>query len=291
MIQKVVDIAPQKAALANFWLGLLVCLIQACATTPAEVHSPLTPNMSCDDRLELGKQLEQRGADGDALKTYEPCLDSYPGAVALLARRYPPARDFLDRRREALNSSVVQSVSQLQDPPSKDLTLLVALNWGLDRRSDNVALFDRAAAVPALATTAQALHGFVWPQLVGLGRYADALRWEQNVRQSIDASTLVARVSRGEVAYESNVDHAIEDAALYARALSASGRSDDARAIFAKALELDKGPRTYAAFIQAASRAGDVELAKWIRGRASENLGEKEMQLVDQSLSPGTTNP
>jgi len=274
----------QRSPLPRVCAVFAASAVLACAASSASRHSPQDATLPCADRLELGKQLEQRGADADALETYEPCIETFPEAIALLARRYAPAREFLLHRKETLSKSAGESMSRGENPPTSDLTLLVALNWGLELRTDNVALFDRALAMPTLTNTAQTLHGFVWPDLVSLGRYQDVLRWEAEVRASVDGLRLMARVSKGDQSHEQSIRHAQEEAALYARALSGAGRAQDARATFSSALELDRAPTTYADFILGVSAAGDLETAKWIRDRASETLGQNEMRTVDEVI-------
>jgi tetratricopeptide (TPR) repeat protein len=235
-------ITAKEPALKGWCLRLLLascCVLQSCSASTEELPSPHSPKLSCSERLQLGKQLEAQGANADALKTYEPCLDSYPETIALLGRRYAPARQALERRRDELVLSVNHSLDASEDPANDVLTLLVALNRELDRSAENMALFDRALALPAVTKTAQTLHGFLWEDLVRLGRYADVLRWEDEVRTSIDGAFLMARVSRSEPSYELNVKLAVEESALYARALAASGRAEDARNVLKRATELE----------------------------------------------------
>jgi hypothetical protein len=265
--------------------GALVVLavLGSCGASPKRVAGP-DPALTCRERLVRGKDLECKKDYAAALKVYEPCLVDLLPRLSILAREYPPARDFLRVEHGRAASGLAREIGRGIPPQADRVALYLALNDALGQPELSLKLYDEVASSPSLESTAHDVHLLVWGLLVEAGRYSDALRWEVPVRDSVMASIAMARQERATGSVEMT-EVARKSAAQYAEALLAIDRADDAWQVADDLLRSDTEAASFSAFIQSAARAGHADFAARLRERAGKDLVPADTAKVDRAFT------
>ncbi len=194
-------------------------------------------------RMQLARELAERGKHAEALREYLWCFDHGADAsrafvgvrlsfllmeIEQLGQKYAPALQALRERRDAAAAADFQA-----DPlRSMDLT---ALNRVLGEREGNLALFDRLVQQPDPGPAIRLLADEVRDQLLAQRRYGDLLKaagelddqWQTDQMLLAQASEQASGEARA-VAQEAVRKHLLAKWLGYYEALLATGQQDAA---------------------------------------------------------------
>jgi thiol-disulfide isomerase/thioredoxin len=231
-------------------------------------------------RMDFGKALQQKGKDAEALTEYLWCFDhgletspAFSGVrlsfllmnIKNLAAHYAPAQQALETRRDERQAKVAAGSTDYQAVMD-----LVSLNNTLDQREKNFAVFD---LLPAGSPAKDYILTMFADQFLEAKRYADVL-------QGTD----------GKAAFQKAVDHfkqllnslgkdnpmrermegslrqfTTKNGAQRFEALAGLKRNQDGKELAGQILKFDSSPATHVLLAEAAQRAGDDELAQFVK--------------------------
>jgi thiol-disulfide isomerase/thioredoxin len=231
-------------------------------------------------RMQFGAALAEKGKDAEALAEYLWCFDhgletspSFTGVrlsfllsnIKNLAAHYPPAQKALETRRDERQAKVVAGSTDFQMVQD-----LVSLNQTLGQEEKSLAVFDGLSSKsPARAMMADELTD----QFLEAKRYADVLA-------AVDvASAFKGEVDRfnfmlNSVGKNSPMRDQMEGSlrqltvtsgANYFEALAGLKRNQDAKDLAGQILKFDASQETRDLLAKAAKRAGNAELAEYVK--------------------------
>jgi thiol-disulfide isomerase/thioredoxin len=231
-------------------------------------------------RMQFGMALAQKGKDAEALAEFLWCFDhgleaspSFGGVrvsfllmyINNLAAHYPPARQALENRRDERQAKVAAGSTDF--PTIQDL---VSLNKTLGQEARNLVVFDQ---LPADSKTRGLISPLLTDQFLEAKRYADVL---QGTDGKAAFSKAVDRFNRmlGSLGKDNPMRErteasfrqmTIKKGAQFFEALAGLNRNQEAKDLAGQILKFDSSPDTRASLAQAAQRAGNDELARFVR--------------------------
>lgn len=233
---------------------------------------PMARQTAADNQVKEGKFAE-------ALKNYLWCYDegtkhspSYSGVrdsfllmqMASLAAKYPPAREALIARREAVETSLLANTS---GNPMASFSL-VQLNQYLGEPDRTLSLFDQ---LPAKSPARGQLVSYAMEQFNNASRYqdiVDSARPETSFDQAIAMAKLVP-VTEDDKNSQTRADimrrSAVDAGGRALEALAAVGQTERANALADKILKFDKTPETRGELLRHAARAGNAAVTTYIQ--------------------------
>jgi thiol-disulfide isomerase/thioredoxin len=233
-------------------------------------------------RMALGRSLVENQKYSEALDEYTWCFDhgleKSPAFVGVrssfllsdidaLGRKYPPARETLEKWRENGEAAMLSGSSN-----GTTVRDVVRLNEVLGERDRNLTLFDR---LPAKSPSRAILLESVLDQLLSAKRYEEILK---NADPSAVFSRAVQRVddmlaSLGKSATtKDRVERVLRERTVstgshYFEALAGVHNDDEAKTLADQILRFDSTETTKDKLVQGADRAGDTDLVKYIRSK------------------------
>lgn len=275
-----------RAALWQLVLAVACAAVVSCTPSAGSLRRPQTQaqgdaeHLTCSDRIERGKDLERLGHLPQALDLYEESLECALERVGLMSKDYGPARTLLQERRDELEHTAEEAVAEGRCPASDDVGLLMSLNAWLEDNERSIGLYDKLTLLPH-TDAARAAHLTLWDDLVLAGRYADALRWEDDVQGDVyGALALWGSEGSDEMARE----YALDVASYYVEALVGVGRIDDAKAVAVRAVGRETVADGFVLIMARARRAGDSAFLDWVISTASDHLSGVERERFDAAV-------
>jgi thiol-disulfide isomerase/thioredoxin len=233
-------------------------------------------------RMQFGLALAQKGKDADALAEYLWCFDhgleAGPGSgfggvrlsfllmnIKNLAAHYPPAEQALEARRDERQAKAAAGSADFQT-----IQDLLSLNRTLGQEEKNLAVYD---GLPAGNGTKANIQSLIVDQLLAAKRYADVL-------QGTDGKTAfkraVARLDQvlGSVGKDNPMRSRMEESlrkmtvntgAHDFEALAGLKRNQEGKDLAGQILKFDSSDATRALLAEAGQRAGNAELAQFVK--------------------------
>jgi hypothetical protein len=256
----------------------------AAPKNPAAQAPRSAPNLDDDakspmKRHQLGQKLAREGKFPEALQHYLWCYDegakedmSFVGvrssfllnSIQELAAKYPPAREALVSRRDALEASVInnQSVNPL------NIFDLIALNRHLDDSNRNLTLFDQ---LPENHPARANLVEYAGEQFVAAKRYQDMVA-SGNPEAAFDIAVLGASAGKLAGIKDDTLDaltrrNAVQAGGRGLEALAGAGQIDRAIAFTDKILKFDSSPETKGELLKVAERINSPQLIEHLRAK------------------------
>lgn len=253
---------------------------QPAQNTPAPAQrssAPLTPGLdeeSAKDpmkRQSFADKLVEQGKFAEALENYLWCFDEggkvigyygvrssfLLGKIKDLAKRYPPARDALATRRDALETTITSS----QTSDMMKVLDYVRLSENLGESNKAVTLFDQLPENhPARAT----LVNIANDQFVKAGRYQDIVT-VGNPEAVFDQFLFTANAAKAIGVNNPDLEartrrNIIENGGRSLEALAGAGQNDRAFALADKILQYDSSPETKGQLLTIAQRLNNQPL-------------------------------
>jgi thiol-disulfide isomerase/thioredoxin len=231
-------------------------------------------------RMQYAMSLAQRGMEAEALEEYLWCFDhgqeASPAFVGVrlsfllndikqLGAHYPAAVKALESRRDERQARVLAGAADRQT-----IMDLVRLNNALDQNEKNLAVLD---GLPAASPLRETVASLIMDQLLEAKRYADVLAGQDAKAAFVKLAdrfneTLAAMPKdnpmRGRM--EENLrTYTVAMGAHPFEALAGLKRNDEARELAKEILKFDASPATRTALAKAANRAGNAELARYVK--------------------------
>jgi thiol-disulfide isomerase/thioredoxin len=243
------------------------------ALTVAGTNNPMA-------RMEYATSLAQKGKNAEALEEYLWCFDhgletnpSFVGVrlsfllsdIKNLGLRYPAAEKALESRRDERQAKVLAGSTDFQTVMD-----LVSLNGTLDQKEKNLALFDQ---LPTASRLRENVASLIIDQLLEAKRYADVLggqdakaafgkqadRFNQMLASMPKDNPMRGRIEEGLRPYT------VAAGAHFFEALAGLKRNEEARELAQQILKFDASAATHATLAKAADRAGNAELAQYVK--------------------------
>jgi thioredoxin-related protein len=230
-------------------------------------------------RMKYGQALAQKGRDAEALAEYLWCFDhgdaspSFIGVrlsfllnyIKSLGTRYPAAEKALESRRDERQAKVLAGSTDLQT-----ILELISFNTALDQKEKNLAVFDQ---LPAGGLARDTVCGLIIDQLLAAKRYADILGGKDGrsafglkVDQFNRMLATVAKDSPTRARMEENFrKYTVASGAHSFEALAGLKRNAEGRELAQQILQFDSSPETRTTLAEAADRAGNAELAQFVK--------------------------
>ncbi|MFN0242163.1 MAG: thioredoxin family protein [Planctomycetota bacterium] len=211
------------------------------------------------------------------------------GDIVRLGDLHPPALQALRDRRDAAEARIVAGAGS-----DDDAQVACAINRDLEEEERTVALYDHLRKKgPITGKLRFSLGRAMLEPLVAQRRYAEVFELYDSPQSYID-SHIHAFESRPKPSPQSDPmylksladaepflrDSTAADAAVMFEALVGAKRTDDASKAADRLLAFANTGATYAALIDRAARAGDVELAKKLVERGLASLPQEEHAAV-----------
>jgi thiol-disulfide isomerase/thioredoxin len=231
-------------------------------------------------RMQFGVALQQRGKDAEALAEFLWCFDHgleadppFAGVrlsfllsnIKNLAAHYPPAGKALEVRRDERQAKVAAGATDTQT-----IMDLISLNTTLDQKEKNFAVFD---GLPAGSRARGIILVISTDQFLEAKRYADVLQGTDGksaFKNAVDqfaqmlASMGKDNPMRGRM-QESLRKMTINTGAHSFEALAGLKRTQDGKDLARQILKFDASPATRTLLAEAAKRAGNAELAGYVK--------------------------
>ena len=202
-------------------IGLMVLILSGCGQS--RIQFPQSTDETCGNEplgvvLKRGKKLHLAGSFSRAREEFARCPERLPFALFALSVDDERSRIYLEQLREKLMLEVA--------PPVIDQHVEAVAIWNslLKHPEGNAELFKRWKL--AESRNLAELHSMVWAELVDVGLYDDALRFEEQI---LDELRLDARWAR-EMPECNHKRKVAEGRSRYVRALAGGGRVAAARA-------------------------------------------------------------
>jgi hypothetical protein len=231
-------------------------------------------------RMQFGTALAQKGKDAEALTEFLWCFDhgleASPSFVGVrlsfllmyinnLAAHYPPARQDLETRRDERQAKVAAGSTDF-----RTIQDLVSLNKTLGQEEKNLAVFDQ---LPAGSKTRGLISPLLTEQFLEAKRYADVLEGTDGktaFSKAVDRFNMVLNSlgkdnpmrERTEANFRQMT---INKGAQSFEALAGLNRNQEGRDLAGQILKFDSWPDTRTLLAQAAQRAGNDELARFVK--------------------------
>jgi thiol-disulfide isomerase/thioredoxin len=231
-------------------------------------------------RMQFGTALAQKGKDAEALTEFLWCFDhgleASPSFVGVrlsfllmyinnLAAHYPPARQALETRRDERQAKVAAGSTDF-----RTIQDLVSLNKTLGQEEKNLAVFDQ---LPAGSKTRGLISPLLTEQFLEAKRYADVLEGTDGktaFSKAVDRFNMVLNSlgkdnpmrERTEANFRQMT---INKGAQSFEALAGLNRNQEGRDLAGQILKFDSSPDTRTLLAQAAQRAGNDELARFVK--------------------------
>jgi thiol-disulfide isomerase/thioredoxin len=231
-------------------------------------------------RMQFGTALAQKGKDAEALTEFLWCFDhgleASPSFVGVrlsfllmyinnLAAHYPPARQALETRRDERQAKVAAGSTDF-----RTIQDLVSLNKTLGQEEKNLAVFDQ---LPAGSKTRGLISPLLTEQFLEAKRYADVLEGTDGktaFSKAVDRFNMVLNSlgkdnpmrERTEANFRQMT---INKGAQSFEALAGLNRNQEGRDLAGQILKFDSWPDTRTLLAQAAQRAGNDELARFVK--------------------------
>ncbi len=230
-------------------------------------------------RMRLGQALAEKGEYPEALAEYLWCFDhgleASPSFVGVrvsfllmymknLADKYQPARQAMESRRDDREAKVLAG--------SKDIELiqdLVALNKTLEQPEKSLAVFDK---LPANSKTREIMSRLLTEQFLEARRYADVIQGTDGkaaFKKAVDQYHTTLD-SLGENPMRKQVQETLRRMAInqgthYFEALAGLKQNQDGKDLAGQILQFDSSQSTRNFLADAAKRAGNTELAQYVK--------------------------
>ena len=231
-------------------------------------------------RMNYAKTLAQKGKDAEALEEYLWCFDhgleASPAFVGVrlsfllmeiknLAGRYPAAKEALESRREERRVKLMAG-----SPDIYNVMDLVGINNALDQKDKNLVLLDQLPAESLLRDT---VASQIVDQLLEARRYADVLgrkdakaAFGQQIDRFNRVLTTMAKDSPMRGQMEENLRQYMVTAGAHSfEALAGLKRNEEGEELAREILKFDSSATTRASLTEAAGRAGNTELAHYLK--------------------------
>jgi thiol-disulfide isomerase/thioredoxin len=231
-------------------------------------------------RMQFGVALAQKGRDAEALAEYLWCFDhgleagpAFTGVrvsfllsyIKNLAAHYPPARQALETRRDECQAKMEAGATDLQTVQD-----LVSLNGTLGQKERTFAVFDR---LPADNPGRAFILRLFADDFLKAKRYADVLQGTDGkaaFKSAVDRfDQMLERMGkdspmRGQM--EQTVRQMTVNTGAHSfEALAGLKRNQDGKDLAGQILKFDSSPATRTLLAEAAKRAGNAELAGYVK--------------------------
>ena len=249
------------------------------ATRAKEKPTSAGPNDPMN-RMEHGQMLAKQGKNAEALAEYLWCYDHgdevrasfyWPrvsmllGFIKDLEGHYPDAKKALESRRDERQAKLFSGTTN-----QAMVVELLYLNGALDQKEKNVAVFDR---LPVGSDVRDAIRVMVMDQLLKAKRYADILggkdgkaAFAMQVGVFNDLNDALSPENPQKDMYEKSYRQTtVDSGAHYFEALAGLKRNDAGKELAQQILKFDASAATRATLAAAATRAGNAELAKYVK--------------------------
>jgi thiol-disulfide isomerase/thioredoxin len=231
-------------------------------------------------RMQYAQSLAQKGKDAEALAEYLWCFDygaevspSFIGVrlsfllneIEVLGKHYPPAEKALENRRDGRQAKILSGTAD-----SKTMYDLVRLNEVLGQSGNTLALFDR---LPTESPARHIMAGMIVDQLLAAKRYGDILSggdpqavFAQQVEMiNYMMDTLNSNNPTTEMYKKSYRKSTVDTGTHYFEALAGLERNEEGKQLAQQILKFDPSAATHATLAEAAERAGNTELAQFLK--------------------------
>lgn len=230
------------------------------AQTPAVQESGGEPE-EAQPHLDLARKLIVAGSHEEALKELIWCWDegkkdpefartrssTVPREMGRLARSYPPAHEVMIVRRDQARERAIANkggATVVQD--------LIALNKELKMDEDTIAVFDQMPEGDRRKVT---ISIYLFDIFLEKQRYADATLFNMHESFLMQIERARSQLKGGKV-IGPPVQYTVTSMAKRVEALAGAGRTDQARELGEKLIELDPTAETKALLNKHAARAG-----------------------------------
>ncbi len=231
-------------------------------------------------RMQFGVALAEKGRDAEALAEYLWCFDhgleanpSFTGVrvsfllsnIKNLATHYPPAGKALITRRDERQDKVAAGATDTQT-----IMDLISLNNTLDQKEKNFAVFDR---LPAGSMARGVILLISADQFLEAKRYADFLQGQDGktaFKLAVDRYNMMLDSMGKDSPMRGRMEEAMRQMTVTAgahsfEALAGLKRNQDGKELAGQILKFDSSPATRTLLAEAAKRAGNAELAGYVK--------------------------
>lgn len=230
-------------------------------------------------RMQYAQSLAQKGKNPEALAEYLWCFDhgaeASPAFVGVrlsfllsdikdLGNHYPAAEKALEDRRDERQAKILAGATD-----RKAAYELVRLNDVLDQKEKTLAVFDQ---LPTGSPARPVIANLIVDQLLTAKRYADILSGQdtqaifahevETIQYMIDA---LKSNSEADMYTKSYTKSAVDLGAHYFEALAGLKRNAEGKKLAQQILKFDPSADTHATLAEAAERAGNDELAEYVK--------------------------
>ncbi|MEZ4230773.1 MAG: hypothetical protein R3B89_16470 [Polyangiaceae bacterium] len=238
--------------------------------------------------LEQGKALESKGELEAAIGVYAPCVDELAERLGMLARRHPEARRVLERRREALAAEIAEGKGK-QDPSI--CRRLAHFDSILHQEGRTLEVYRAALAHEETQDCARQIQSRIWDAMVELGEYEDAVRFPEDIHNSLTTFAAVLRVARTPEQRMLVASSLESRYGLYFEALIALSRRDEAQKLLEQAAQVPAPARVWPVLLRSALYGGEVEDAEWLLEEAEKLASPAQLEELRQQLAALTAAP
>jgi len=231
-------------------------------------------------RMQFGVALAQKGKDAEALAEYLWCFDhgleagpAFTGVrvsfllsyIKNLGAHYPPAEKALEARRDERQAKVEAGATDFQTVQD-----LVSLNGALDQKEKNFAVFDR---LPAGNRGRDIILSLFADQFLEAKRYADVLQGTDGkaaFKKAVDRFDQMLESVGKDNPMRSRMEETLRQMTVNTgahgfEALAGLKRNQDGKELAGQILKFDSSPATRTLLAEAAKRAGNAELAGYVK--------------------------
>jgi hypothetical protein len=231
-------------------------------------------------RMQFGMALAQKGKDAEALTEYLWCFDhgleanpAFAGVrlsflltdINNLAAHYPPARQAMETRRDERQARVAAGSTDF--PTIQDL---VSLNKTLGQKEKNLAVFD---LLPAGSNTRNLISPLLTDQFLEAKHYADVLKGTDGksaFKKAVDRFNMIldslSKDNPMRKQMEESMRHyTVTEGTHYFEALAGLKRNQDGKDLAGQILKFDSSQATRTLLAEAAQRAENAELTKYVK--------------------------
>jgi thiol-disulfide isomerase/thioredoxin len=231
-------------------------------------------------RMQYGAALAQKGEDAEALAEYLWCFDhgaeaspAFSGVrlsflltyIKNLSAHYPPALQALESRRDERQAKVTAGSADLQTVQE-----LISLNGALGQKEKNFAVFDR---LPAGNPGRDFILRMCADQFLEAKRYADVLQGTDGkpaFKKAVDQFDKALGSMGKDNPMRDRMEETLRMLTVRAgangfEALAGLQRNQDAKDLAGQIFKFDSSQATRDSLAQAAERAGNAELGRFVK--------------------------
>jgi hypothetical protein len=231
-------------------------------------------------RMQFGVALAEKGRDAEALAEYLWCFDhgleagpAFTGVrvsfllahIKNLAAHYPPARQALETRRDERQAKMEAGSTDFQTVQE-----LVSLNGALDQKEKNFAVFDR---LPAGNRGRDIILALFADDFLEAKRYADVLQGTDGkaaFKKAVDQFDRMLQSVGKDSPMRGQMEEMMRQMTVKAgahsfEALAGLKRNQDGKELAGQILKFESSPATRTLLAEAAKRAGNAELAGYVK--------------------------